>query len=277
MPDKFEKFTTRARRVLTLAQEEAAEFNHNYIGTEHLLLGLVRESDGVAARVLETLGVQLSQIRSAVEYVIGRGESAVAGERELTARAKRVLELAIDEARDLQHQYIGTEHLLLGLLREGEGVAAGILEGLGVGLPQVRTEVVQLLGANRGGLARSVRSRVFAAFSGGRGEPSGAKGNVVTCRVDDLDLAAIDALVEAGIRSTRSDAASWLIRAGVEANVELFDKVNATLEEIRRLRTEAQVIAQHHVTGRAATTLAEPLPAPGAVAGPATATETETA
>src|SRR5215211_1058205 len=124
MSDKFDKFTERARKVLTLAQEEAQRFNHNYIGTEHLLLGLVREGDGVAARVLSNMGVQLPKVRSAVEFIIGRGEGAVV------------------EARRLNHHYIGTEHLLLGLVREGEGIAAGVLESLGVNLEKVRAQVM---------------------------------------------------------------------------------------------------------------------------------------
>ncbi len=145
MADRFDKFTERARRVLTLAQEEAQRFNHNYIGTEHLLLGLVREGDGVAAKVLANLGVELNKVRSAVEFIIGRGDRAVLGEIGLTPRAKKVIELAVDEARRLNHHYIGTEHLLLGLVREGEGIAAGVLESLGVNLERVRAETTRIL------------------------------------------------------------------------------------------------------------------------------------
>src|SRR6187551_3722070 len=148
MADRFDKFTERARRVLTLAQEEAHRFNHNYIGTEHLLLGLVREGEGVAARVLTNMGVQLPKVRSAVEFIIGRGEGAVIGEIGLTPRAKKVIELAVDEARRLDHSYIGTEHLLLGLVREGEGIAAGVLESLGVNLEKVRAQVMQVVSQN---------------------------------------------------------------------------------------------------------------------------------
>ena len=132
MTSRFEKFSERARRVLTSAQEEAQHLNHSYIGTEHILLGLIREEEGVAAKVLTNLGVSLSKVRSAVEYIIGRGEKSVTSEIGLTPRAKRVIELAIDEARRLGHNYIGTEHLLLGLLHEGEGVAAGVLVSVGV-------------------------------------------------------------------------------------------------------------------------------------------------
>lgn len=146
MPDKFERFTERARKVLTYAQEEAHRFGHNYIGTEHLLLGLVREGDGVAARVLVTMDVTLPKTRKAVEFIVGRGDSMAAGEIGLTPRAKTVMELAVDEARRLNHHYIGTEHLLLGLLREGEGIAVGVLESMGANLEKVRGEVLALVG-----------------------------------------------------------------------------------------------------------------------------------
>src|SRR5215204_4829673 len=145
MTERFDKFTERARKVLQLAQEEAQRFNHNYIGTEHLLLGLVREGDGVAARVLGNMGVQLPKVRSAVEFIIGRGETMITGEIGLTPRAKKVIELAVDEARRLNHHYIGTEHLLLGLVREGEGIAAGVLESLRVNLEKVRAQVMQVV------------------------------------------------------------------------------------------------------------------------------------
>jgi len=157
MADKFDKFTERARRVLTLAQEEAQRFNHNYIGTEHFLLGLVREGDGMAARILNNLGVQLPKVRSAVEFIIGRGETMIMGEIGLTPRAKKVIELAVDEARRLNHQYIGTEHLLLGLVREGEGIAAGVLESMGVRLGDLRAQVIQIL-SQSGGAMRELSS-----------------------------------------------------------------------------------------------------------------------
>ncbi len=145
MTNRFEKFSERARRVLSLAQEEAQRFNHNYIGTEHILLGLVRETEGVAARVLSNLGVELGKVRSAVEFIIGKGERHTPGEIGLTPRAKKVIELAVDEARRLNHHYIGTEHILIGLMREGEGVAAGVLESLGVSLDKVRAETSRIL------------------------------------------------------------------------------------------------------------------------------------
>ena len=148
MSSRFEKFSERARRVLTLAQNEAQRFNHNYIGTEHILLGLVGETEGVVARVLKNLGIDLEKVRAAVEFIIGRGEKPVTGEIGLTPRAKKVIELAVDEARRANHSYIGTEHLLAGLLREGEGVASGVLESLGVTLEKVRTETQRVLSQN---------------------------------------------------------------------------------------------------------------------------------
>ncbi len=150
MNDRLDKFTERAKKVLVYAQDEATRFNHNYIGTEHLLLGLVREGEGIAAQVLTNLGVELNKVRSAVEFIIGRGERMVVGEISLTPRAKRVIELSIEEARRLGHNYIGTEHLLLGLVREGEGIAAGVLESLGVNLEKVRAQVVQVVSQGQG-------------------------------------------------------------------------------------------------------------------------------
>ena len=158
MGSRFEKFSERARRVLSLAQDAAQRFNHNYIGTEHILLGLVRETEGVAARVLSSLSVDLSKVRSAVEFIIGRGEKPAQGEIGLTPRAKKVVELAVDEARRMNHTYIGTEHLLIGLLREGEGVAAGVLESLGVTLDKVRAETHRILSHTSGTGAQGSRS-----------------------------------------------------------------------------------------------------------------------
>ena len=160
MASRFEKFSERARRVLSLAQEEAQHFNHNYIGTEHVLLGLVREPEGVGTRVLVSLGVDLSKVRSAVEFIIGRGEKQTTGDVGLTPRAKKVIELAVDEARQMSHHYIGTEHLLIGLLREGEGVAAGVLESLGVTLDRVRAETSRILSQSgpQGGTRQATRT-----------------------------------------------------------------------------------------------------------------------
>ena len=242
--DMFEKFTERSRKALSLAQNEAQRLNHNYIGTEHILLGLVAEGDGVAAKALQHLGVELPAVRRQVEFIVGRGDRPVYGEIGMTPRGKKVLQLAVDEARRMNHHYIGTEHLLLGMIREGEGIAAGVLESLGVNLEQARNEVLRIIGQPGVGAASKPAD---TAPSPTPPTASAPKNNVVTCRLDDAAVSALDALVEAGIRSTRSDAAAWLISAGIEAHRELFDRVNATISEIRKLRREAQHIA-HQVT-----------------------------
>ncbi len=141
----FERFTDRSRRVVVLAQEEARMLNHNTIGTEHLLLGLIHEGEGVAARALESLGISLEAVRQQVEEVVGRGEEPPSGHIPFTARAKKVLELSLREAIQLGHDHIGTEHILLGLLREGDGVAAQVLVKLGTDLNRVRQQVIRLL------------------------------------------------------------------------------------------------------------------------------------
>ena len=146
----FERFTDRARRVVVLAQEEARMLNHNYIGTEHILLGLIHEGEGVAAKSLESLGISLEGVRSQVEEIIGQGQQAPSGHIPFTPRAKKVLELSLREALQLGHNYIGTEHILLGLIREGEGVAAQVLVKLGADLNKVRQQVIQLLSGYQG-------------------------------------------------------------------------------------------------------------------------------
>ncbi|MFN2625523.1 MAG: ATP-dependent Clp protease ATP-binding subunit [Mycobacteriales bacterium] len=147
----FERFTDRARRVVVLAQEEARMLNHNYIGTEHILLGLIHEGEGVAAKALESLGISLEGVRQQVEEIIGQGQQAPSGHIPFTPRAKKVLELSLREALQLGHNYIGTEHILLGLIREGEGVAAQVLVKLGADLNRVRQQVIQLLSGYAGG------------------------------------------------------------------------------------------------------------------------------
>ncbi|MBO0848493.1 MAG: NDP-hexose 4-ketoreductase, partial [Pseudonocardia sp.] len=146
----FERFTDRARRVVVLAQEEARALNHNYIGTEHILLGLIQEGDGVAAKVLESLGVSLEGVRQQVEEIIGHGQEAPSGHIPFTPRGKKVLELSLREALQLGHNYIGSEHILLGLIREGEGVAAQVLVKLGADLDRVRQQVLQSLSGHQG-------------------------------------------------------------------------------------------------------------------------------
>ena len=138
------ELTDDARRVLPLAREEARRLDHNYIGTEHLLLAIVRERDGLGARVLASLGVDLENARSAVEFIVSRGDRTVTGDIALSPRAQQVVMLAVDEARRLNHDRVGTEHLLLGLLRENQGVAAGVLQGLGVTPNRALTEVIRM-------------------------------------------------------------------------------------------------------------------------------------
>ena len=146
----FDRFNDRAKRVLALAQQEAIDLKHNYIGTEHLLLGLVKEGESVAARVLNALGIELSKVRTAVEFIIGPGDVAnmpsPPSEITISPRTKKVIELAIDEARLMGHQHVGPEHLLLGLVREGQGIASGVIESLGVTLIKVRQQLLAALG-----------------------------------------------------------------------------------------------------------------------------------
>jgi hypothetical protein len=141
----FQRFTDRARQVVVLAQEEARRLDHNYVGTEHILLGLISEGGGVAARALESLGISLDAVRQQVEEIIGQGQQAPSGHIPFTPRAKKVLELSLRESMQLGHTYIGTEHILLGLVREGDGVAAQVLVRLGADLNRVRQQVIQLL------------------------------------------------------------------------------------------------------------------------------------
>ena len=143
MSDKLDKFTKRARRVLTYAQEEATRLNHNYIGTEHLLLGLIREEEGLAAKVLRDLGVEQGRVRQVIEDIVGRGQATTGNRLSLTPRTKRVIELAVDEARRMGHHYIGTEHLLLGLVREGDGIAVNVLKSLNVSAEKIRNQVAK--------------------------------------------------------------------------------------------------------------------------------------
>jgi ATP-dependent Clp protease ATP-binding subunit ClpC len=160
----FERFTDRARRVVVLAQEEARFLNHNYIGTEHILLGLLNEGEGIAAQALESLDIDLASVRDEVVKIIGQGQQSPSGHIPFTPRAKKVLELSLREALQLGHNYIGTEHILLGLIREGEGVAAQVLQQLGAELQKVRQTVIQLLSGPGG----SEEQQPKAAGSGGR-------------------------------------------------------------------------------------------------------------
>ena len=174
----FERFTDRARRVVVLAQEEARLLNHSYIGTEHILLGLIHEGEGVAAKAMESLGISLEAVRSQVEEIIGQGGSSPSGHIPFTPRAKKVLELSLREALQLGHNYIGTEHILLGLIREGEGVAAQVLVKLGADLSRVRQQVIQLLSGYQGGQGKPGEPQAAASGAGAQGkEEVGDKGN----------------------------------------------------------------------------------------------------
>ena len=223
------KFSATGKEIVILAQEEARAFRHNYLGTEHLLLGLLRSSESQAAAVLMNTGITLETARLAVERIIGYGPAPVEGEPKPVPRAISVLSLAASEAFRLKQFQVGPEHILLGLLREDQGVAIGILANFESDADKMRVQLLQSIALT--GVAVPA-------------DPTPAKSNVVACRVDKRDLDAIDALIEAGIRSTRSDAAAWLIHAGIEANKTLFEKVNSTVAEIRRLRASMQQLVQ---------------------------------
>jgi ATP-dependent Clp protease ATP-binding subunit ClpA len=194
----FERFTDRAHRVVVLAQEEARRLNHNYISTEHLLLGVIGEGDGVAARALESLGIRRDAVRQQVEAIIGRGQQVPSGHISFTPRGKKVLELAGRESDALGHQYVGTEHILLGLIREGDGVAAQILVKQGAGQDRVRQKVIQLL--------REYRGQDVIDESSQPGErPRARLGTDALARIEALDrrLAAIERWV--GMRPDLDD------------------------------------------------------------------------
>ena len=184
----FERFTDRARRAIVLAQEEARMLGHNYIGTEHILLGLIQEGEGVAARVLGALDISLEAVRSQVEEIIGQGQVAPTGQVPFTPRAKMVLELSLREALQLRQTYIGTEHILLGLIREGEGVAAQVLQKLGADLDRVRGQAIELL--RRSPAVEDVGLLERLSRLGERALPE---------RVDDLP-AAVEILTDRGRR-----------------------------------------------------------------------------
>ena len=219
----FDRFNDRAKRVLALAQDEAIRFNHNYIGVEHLLLGLVREGDGVAARVLNSLGVELSRARTSIEFIIGRGDATISpSEITLSPRTKKVIELAVDEARKLGHSHVGTEHLLLGIVRESQGVAYGVLESLGIGLEKVRHQVIATLGQQHPG------TDMAAAASAGVGTPAGAvhmARSHPTASVDRFDGSSQRALAraywEAGRANDKEVAPHHLLR-GLLAGEDLW-------------------------------------------------------
>jgi ATP-dependent Clp protease ATP-binding subunit ClpC len=202
----FERFTDRARRVVVLAQEEARMLDHNYIGTEHLLLGLIHEQEGVAAEALRSMDISLEAVRFHVEAIIGRGQDPPTGHIPFTPRAKRVLELSLREALQLGHNYIGTEHILLGLIREGEGVAAQVLQKLGADLGRVRQQVIHLLSGYTG--------------AGEETQPRGIERSVseVRGRIDRV-LRRLDSM-EAEFRDLRAELADILL-SGQSAGASL--------------------------------------------------------
>ena len=201
----FERFTDRARRVIVLAQEEARMLNHNYIGTEHILLGLIHEGEGVAAEALESLGISLDAVRQQVEEIIGRGQEVPSGHIPFTPRAKKVLELSLRESLQLGHNYIGTEHILLGLIREGDGVAAQVLVRLGADLNRVRHQVIQLIA--------------------GRPLREGAPGPEVQARLDvvEIRLAVLEHRVGTGPDTSDLDEQIAQVRREKESAVDALD------------------------------------------------------
>jgi ATP-dependent Clp protease ATP-binding subunit ClpC len=231
----YEQFTDRARRAVVQAQEEARRLNHNYIGTEHILLGLIHERDGVAAQALESLGISLDVVRQQIEEIIGRGQQAPAEHIPFTPRSKKVLELSLREALQLGHNYIGTEHILLGLIREGDGVAAQVLVKLGGDLNRVRQQVIQLLQGRQGRVAMIAGSSL-----GGRARPG--LPDDVHPQIDALDrrLAAVERWMgmrpdledlDQQIAKVRRDMKAALDRQDFEAAAALRDKQKQLLTD----------------------------------------------
>jgi hypothetical protein len=211
----FQRFTDRARRVIVLAQDEARLLNHNYIGTEHILLGLVHEGEGVAAKALESLGISLAVVQQQVEEIIGQGQEEPSGHIPFTPRAKKVLELSLREAQQLGHNYIGTEHILLGLIREGDGVAAQVLVQHGADLNRVRQQVTHLLFGHQAEEAVAARSaeRELRLLPG------------VQARMREVEqrLAAIEQRVGTGPDTSDLDEQIEVVRTGIEAAVEALE------------------------------------------------------
>jgi ATP-dependent Clp protease ATP-binding subunit ClpA len=243
----FERFTDRARRVIVLAQEEAALLNHDYIGTEHLLLGLAHEGQGVAAKALESLGIRLEALRSQVEEAIGRGQQAPSGHIPFTPRAKKVLELSLRESQQLGHNYIGTEHILLGLVREGEGVAAQVLVKLGADLARTRQQVIQLLSGYAGGPEEDP----------GTPPVPGDLGEVEEqlAQVRSQKEAAIDAQDFARAAALRDAEKQLLMRLHLDAVVQEVQRLHGEVQrlhgEVERLR---ELLRQHGIEPEGGTT-----------------------
>jgi hypothetical protein len=231
----FERFTDRARRVVVLAQEEARLLNHNYIGTEHILLGLLREGEGVAAKALESLGISLDAVRQRVEEIIGPGQEAPAGHIPFTPRGKKVLELSLRESLQLGHNYIGTEHILLGLIREGDGVAAQVLVRLGADLNRVRQQVIHLIA--------------------GRPLLEGAPGPEVQARLDvvEIRLAVLEHRVGTGPDTSDLDEQIAQVRREKESAVDAqnFEQAAARRNREKELLAAKAARQEQWVAGHA--------------------------
>jgi ATP-dependent Clp protease ATP-binding subunit ClpC len=243
----FERFTDRARRVVVLAQEEARMLDHTYIGTEHILLGLIHEGEGVAATALESLGISLETVRQQVEEIIGRGREAPTGHIPFTPRAKKVLELSLREALLLGHNYIGTEHILLGLIREGEGVAAQVLVRLDADLPRVRQQVIELLGDSPGeerlGILRS------ASDAGPVGGSERGQLSEVLRRIKSIDsrLSAVEQRVGTGPDMADLDQEITQARRDKETAVGAEDYENASALRDKERQLLAEKAARQEV------------------------------
>jgi ATP-dependent Clp protease ATP-binding subunit ClpC len=235
----FERFTDRARRVVVLAQEEARMLNHNYIGTEHILLGLIHEGEGVAAKALESLGISLEAVRQQVEEIIGQGQQAPSGHIPFTPRAKKVLELSLREALQLGHNYIGTEHILLGLIREGEGVAAQVLVRLGADLNRVRQQVIQLLQGYQG---KEPAARVARSASPGRRERAAMAGMPERLAAMESRLSAVEQRVGSGPDQKDIDGKIAELRLAKEAAVDAqdFEQAAALRDRERQLEGDKE-------------------------------------
>ena len=233
----LDRFSASARRVLATAEQEARRLGHAEIRPEHLLLAMLAEGRAPSAYVMTKMGgMEPAELRRALEERLGRGDAPVEGPLELGAGCKRVLQLAVEDARRLRHPEVDTSHLLAGLVAEGSAIQGEILTALAL-----RGLRVGVIGARPWG-----RRPPDAVGLVQVGPPSGTRDNVVTLRIGDADLAAVDALVEVGIARTRSEGAAWLLHAGIAANQSLFERAQGIVEEIRRLREEAQQLAQEH-------------------------------
>jgi ATP-dependent Clp protease ATP-binding subunit ClpC len=224
----FERFTDRARQVVVLAQEEARMINHNYIGTEHLLLGLVHEGEGIAAMALKSLGISLEAVRSQVEEIIGQGGAAPTGHIPFTPRAKKVLELSLREALQLGHNYIGTEHILLGIIREKEGVAAQVLRNFGASLDSVRQQVIGLLTGQTGPPAEQLP----ATRSPLDEPPEARERRTRLARIEELAREEAEALAHSEVQP----AHRWLgyVRLEMETATSDLEQLQSLLEDGRR-------------------------------------------